>query len=185
MPGDDLIEEPAPAGTRAIGIVADRETVFDFLAQMGFGRAGWYSYDLLDNLGRRSAKTINPEWLVDQAGASVPGGPISFVAAVVERPVGYVLRLPQRKALGYTVDFVLAYRLDELTSSDGSVGTRLVSRAKVRIDGPGGRLASRLLLLGDGVMVRRQLLGIKQRCEALPREIRRLEPIVSERSTDA
>ena len=34
--------------------------VYPWLAQMGFGKAGWYSYDWLDNLGRKSATEIVP-----------------------------------------------------------------------------------------------------------------------------
>ena len=162
LPGDDLIEGPALVGSRAIDITADPEVIFDFLAQMGFNRAGWYSYDLLDNLGRKSATTIHPEWLVESAGESVPGGPITFVAAVVDRPKAYALHLPQRHALGYVIDFTLAYRLEAT-----NFGTRLLSRARLNIDGPAAPMVSRVLLLGDGVMVRRQLLGLKQRCEAV------------------
>lgn len=161
MPGDGLIDGPVRVGTNAIDIASDRHVVFDFLAQMGFNRAGWYSYDLLDNLGRKSATTIHQEWLVQVAGETVPGGPISFVAALVERPDAYVLQLPRRRTLGHTIDFTLAYQLDATAS-----GTRLTSRARLNVGGPAGRLLSKGLLFGDGVMVRRQLRGIRQRCEA-------------------
>ncbi len=162
LPGDDLIAGSAHVGTRSIDIAARPDMVFDFLAQMGFKRAGWYSYDLLDNLGRRSASTVHPEWLVEQAGEIVPGGPIEFLAVVVDRPTAFVLQVPQRRAVGYAVDFTLGYQLLPTTA-----GTRLISRVRIKIDGPAGRLLSSALLLGDGVMVRRQLLGIKKRCEAL------------------
>ena len=161
LPGDDLIKGPAHVGTRVIDISADRDLVFDFLAQMGFKRAGWYSYDLLDNLGRKSATTIHRDWLVESAGEIVPGGPIEFVAAVVERPVAYVLQLRQRRTLGHAVNFTLAYQLNETVT-----GTRLVSRARLHVDGPAGTMLSRALLFGDGVMVRRQLRGLRLRCEA-------------------
>lgn len=163
MPGDDLITgHGVEQGTRSIDIAADPDTVFDFLAQMGFGRAGWYSYDLLDNLGRTSARAINREWLVEAAGESVPGGPIRFVAAVVERPNAYALQVPTRTLGLHAVDFTLAYRLDPIDA-----GTRLVSRARIRIVGPAGSPATTALLLGDGAMVRRQLLGLRERCEAI------------------
>ena len=71
MPGDDLIAAPAVAGTRSITVASDAGLIFDFISQMGFGRAGWYSYDLLDNLGRRSADTVKPEWCVTTDGESV------------------------------------------------------------------------------------------------------------------
>ena len=161
LPGDDLLEGPVRVGTRSIDIAADREVVFDFLAQMGFGRAGWYSYDLIDNLGRKSVATIDRDWLVESAGEIVPGGPYDFVAAVVDRPAAYVLQLRRRKVLGHALDMTLAYRLDETES-----GTRLVSRARLKVDGPADWLLSRALIFGDGVMFRRQLLGLQERCEA-------------------
>ena len=37
---------------------------------MGVTRAGWYSYDLLDNLARRSAERILPEYQTIQGGSS-------------------------------------------------------------------------------------------------------------------
>jgi len=162
LPGDDLIDGPAHVGTRAIDIAAEPATVFDFLAQMGLGRAGWYSYDLLDNLGRKSATTIHDEWLVRSAGETVPGGPIHFVAAIVERPSAYALKIPPRRLLGYTVGFTLAYQLNPTAR-----GTRVVSRARINIAGPAGGLLTQALMFGDGLMVRRQLLGLKARCESL------------------
>ncbi len=175
--GDELIDGPGvEQGTRSIDITAEPAIVFDFLAQMGFGRAGWYSYDLLDNLGRTSARTINPEWVVSEAGASVPGGPIRFVAAVVERPSAYALQVPTRRVGLHTIDFTLAYRLDPVGD-----GTRLVSRARIRIDGPLGGPATTALVLGDGAMVRRQLLGLRERCESLV-EISRSDPSLGDRN---
>jgi hypothetical protein len=47
--------------TRAISIGAPPERVWPWLVQVGTKRAGWYSYDLLDNLGHRSARRIIPE----------------------------------------------------------------------------------------------------------------------------
>lgn len=165
MPGDELFIGPAHNGTRAITIEAPRSLVFDFIAQMGFGRAGWYSYDLIDNLGRPSASEVEPEWLVRQAGEPVPGGPIDFVAEIVERPSYYVLRLPTRHRFCYTIEFTLAYRLDEQTVPVPA--TRVVTRVRTSVVGPGGRLLGKMLLLGDGVMVRKQLLGLHRRCERL------------------
>lgn len=36
--------------------------VWRWLVQMGVDRAGWYSWDRLDNFGRRSAERVHPEW---------------------------------------------------------------------------------------------------------------------------
>jgi hypothetical protein len=60
MPGDDLIPDAAST-TRAISIAAPAERVWPWLVQLGYGRAGWYSYDWIDNDGRPSADRVVPE----------------------------------------------------------------------------------------------------------------------------
>src|SRR5690606_16683183 len=60
-PGDDLIAYPTAQSTMAVSLPAPPEEVWPWLVQMGCGRAGWYSWDLLDNGGRPSADRIVPE----------------------------------------------------------------------------------------------------------------------------
>jgi hypothetical protein len=50
MEGDGLISDPAFTTTRAIQIEADKEKVWPWIAQMGQGRGGFYSYTWLENL---------------------------------------------------------------------------------------------------------------------------------------
>ena len=59
MPGDDVVDRPSFIATRAVTVAAPPENIYPWLVQMGVGRAGWYSYDLLDNLGRRSAERLD------------------------------------------------------------------------------------------------------------------------------
>jgi hypothetical protein len=47
--------------THTIDIAAPPEAIWPWLTQMGCRRAGFYSIDLLDNGGRRSAREIHPE----------------------------------------------------------------------------------------------------------------------------
>ena len=48
--GDNLIAEPLVSLTHAITIDRPARNVWPWLSQMGAGsRAGWYSYDVLDN----------------------------------------------------------------------------------------------------------------------------------------
>ena len=47
MPGDDLVSSPTFCATRAITIHARPEDVWPWLVQMGYNRAGSYSYDLI------------------------------------------------------------------------------------------------------------------------------------------
>ncbi len=164
MPGDELIADPHVSADRAIALGAPPDAVFGWLTQMGFGRAGWYSYDWIDNLGRRSADRIHPEWQVEAAGETIPGGPIAFDVTHLHRGDHLVLAVLGQRVIGHRLSFTLAYRLDPI----GDGGTNLLTRARIRTDGPIGRAISIGLGLGDGIMVRRQLRGLAKRCGAAP-----------------
>ena len=75
LPSDDLVLAPTFNATRAITIEAPPELVWPWIVQMGLTRAGWYSYDLLDNLGRPSARRIIPELQDLEPGDIVPMSP--------------------------------------------------------------------------------------------------------------
>jgi hypothetical protein len=74
MPGDELEPIARVRATRAISVDAAPEAVWPWIVQIGFGRAGFYSYDLLDSLGRRSAETIIPELQSLHVGDWIPMG---------------------------------------------------------------------------------------------------------------
>ena len=92
MPGDELIERAHLVATRAVMIDAPAELVWQWLGQVGFGRAGFYSVDLIDNLGRRSASELRPEWQHSSVGdivapmAATATAATSFRVALSERP---------------------------------------------------------------------------------------------------
>jgi hypothetical protein len=50
LPGDDLIPRGDLAATRAITVHAAPDQVWPWIAQLGQGRGGFYSYDVLENL---------------------------------------------------------------------------------------------------------------------------------------
>jgi hypothetical protein len=75
FPGDDLIPNPRGVFTNAVTIHARPDQVWPWLAQMGAGRAGWYSYDRLDNGGEPSACRIVPELQHLEVGMVFPAGP--------------------------------------------------------------------------------------------------------------
>ena len=156
--GDHLCRDAALVATRSITISAPPQDVFPWIRQMGFGRAGWYSYDWLDNLGRKSATTIHEEWQTVEAGDKVPSGPISFTAAIVEAPRHFVLEITSLSKKLPKLHFTLAYEL-----RDDLQGTRLVTRMRSHCSFPFGSLFEKLILgPGDGLMLRRQLLTISK-----------------------
>ena len=75
LPGDETVARPSFNATRAVTIHAPAEAIYPWIVQMGVTRAGWYSYDLLDNLARKSAETILPEFQNLQIGDVIPMSP--------------------------------------------------------------------------------------------------------------
>ena len=64
-PGDDLVPAPLWSWTHAVEIGAPAERVWPWVAQIGADRAGFYSYQWLENLvgcNVRNAEAIHPEW---------------------------------------------------------------------------------------------------------------------------
>jgi hypothetical protein len=72
MPGDEVVERPNFVATRAVTIEATSEEVWPWLVQIGSGRAGFYSYDWIDNAGRPSAREIISEYQHIEVGDLVP-----------------------------------------------------------------------------------------------------------------
>jgi hypothetical protein len=72
MPGDEIVERPTFNATRAVTVKAPPSMIWPWIVQIGFGRAGWYTYDLLDNFGRPSARRIVPEFQQIRVGDVIP-----------------------------------------------------------------------------------------------------------------
>ena len=157
MPGDDLLDKAQFVATRAISIAAPPDRVWPWLVHVGFGRAGFYSYDLLDNLGHHSTDEVLAEFQSPSVGdlAAPMTAPAddrtAFRVASIEEPSVLVWNKP---------DSTWAWRL----TSDGRGSTRLVTRLKARYD-PGPFLPVTVLLMevGDFPMMRRMLRGIAER----------------------
>lgn len=49
-PGDELVSDPDTVYTRAIEIAATPSDIWPWIVQFGFGRAGFYSYEILERL---------------------------------------------------------------------------------------------------------------------------------------
>ena len=96
LPGDELIASPDLTATRAITVRAAVEEVWPWIAQLGQGRGGFYSYDILENLvgcGIHSADRILPEWQTIQVGDEVKLHPeVPLEVAVVLPGRALVLR---------------------------------------------------------------------------------------------
>lgn len=62
LTGDSLISNPIAMCTDGIYIETPPDAIWPWLMQMGCLRAGWYSYDFLDNAAVPSLSRIVPEW---------------------------------------------------------------------------------------------------------------------------
>ncbi|WP_454788281.1 hypothetical protein [Mycolicibacterium lutetiense] len=142
LPCDALSPSAAVSADRAITIDAPPGTVFGWLCQL---RVAPYSYDLLDNFGRRSPRTRDPELsrlkvgqhfmqlftlhsFVDEEHVTLQSGKVTVTYAVQEH---------------------------------GRNGARL--HVRVRFGGP--PIIGCALALGDVVMMRKQLLTLRELAE--------------------
>jgi hypothetical protein len=94
---DAIVPDPVFTSTHAITIDAPPEHVWPWIAQMGSGRAGWYSWDVIDNGGTPSSKSIVPALQTVAPGdimPAVPGAKDAFVVAAVEPYRDLVLTVP-------------------------------------------------------------------------------------------
>lgn len=162
MPGDELIRGRRWRATRAVEIAAGAESVWPWLAQMGAGRAGWYSYDLVDNGGTPSAREIRPELQTLRVGDRMRFTAGSEDAFTVRRvDPGRCLVLASRVPAGVVVATFVIHPLGEQRS-------RLVHRVQFSIRPHPAALGwAALMDAGDFVMARRSLLGIRDRAEQL------------------
>jgi hypothetical protein len=96
LAGDDLIPNPDLVATRAITVHAGADQVWLWIAQLGQGRGGFYSYDALENLvgcDIHSADRVVPEWQDIKVGDQVKLHPeVGLGVAVVEQGSALVLR---------------------------------------------------------------------------------------------
>ena len=158
MPGDENIPDATLDTTRAITIQARPEEIWPWLVQMGSGRAGWYSYDRIDNGGHPSADHIIPELQIPlKPGDMLTTNPHGFKIMAVEEN-HYLVLGPQ-----------ISWAIALYPQSDGS--TRLVERLHARYywRRPMGIVWAIMLDVGDFIMMRNMLLNLKGRVEAQPR----------------
>jgi hypothetical protein len=166
LPGDELVARADLTATRAITIHADTEAVWPWIAQLGQGRGGFYSYDVLENLmgcDIHSADRIVPEWQSITVGANVNLHPdVALTAALVQPGRALVLRgaVPVgRKPPPY--DFTWAFVL----SGKAGGPTRLVVRERYGYTRWWTPLLVEPVALISFVMSRRMMRGIKHRAQ--------------------
>ncbi len=175
MPGDNLVASPKLTSTRAIDINAPAEQVWPWIIQMGYGRAGWYNYDIISRClgmadyvdGWRSCQRIVPE--------------------LQDLQIRDRLRLSRRK--GYVVADIKSHQLLVLYGKgtgnshswvyvcepcSNGVKTRLIVRHRNKYSGWLDKILFECLDIGFFFMERSHLLGLKRRAEENPSYAARL-----------
>lgn len=161
MPGDDIVCKPSFNATRAVKINAPVENIYPWIVQMGVNRAGWYSYDLLDNLARRSAEDIYPEHQDLEVGDLIPMSPDGKQGIWV-KDFSYPEWILWWDKIGDTSWTWGIY-------SAGESSSRLVTRVRVKYRWFSPEILFNLIIeFFDILMMRKCMLGIKRRAEALP-----------------
>lgn len=155
LPCDDLCATPRDVWLRAVTVRANRATVFRWLCQL---KIAPYSYDTLDNFGRRSPRTLTPG-----ADDLRVGQPVMTIFELVDFTPQQHLTIQMRSSKGLRLfgEFFITYAV-----FDHPAGSRLV--AKLLIDDSGGPLVAlrrRALAWGDLAMMRRQLLTLRTLAE--------------------
>jgi hypothetical protein len=179
MPGDDLVRRPKLGYTRAITIDSPRSEVWRWLAQIGQGRGGLYSYDALENLvGCRihSADEILDEHQELAAGDIIRSGPDKFPCWMVmaAEPPDHLVLLgagtPSAVAVPETVDqpppknYAAATWQWQLRPRLDGAQTRLVVRQRLTYS-PNQALIWRVVEPINFAMERKMLNGLKARSE--------------------
>jgi hypothetical protein len=77
LAGDELLSDGVAEVTDGVTILASPQQIWPWLLQMGCRRAGYYSFDWLDNGGARSSRELVPELLELSIGQVLPAAPES------------------------------------------------------------------------------------------------------------
>lgn len=154
-PCDAFVRRVDEACWRGVTVHADAATVFRWLCQL---KVAPYSYDWIDNRGRRSPRTLT-------AGAEnlAIGARVMSIFELVAFDPGRHLTLTTRRFASRVLPIVaVTYAVHPVGPRETRLLVKLVFEAR-----PGllGGAAKALLPWGDLVMMRRQLLNLKALAE--------------------
>jgi len=150
-PCDDFVTSPTLQAWRGVRVEAAAASLWPWVTQV---RLAPYSYDWIDNRGRRSPREL--------AGLPEPRVGDSFTTAG-GRAVGRIVSVdPPQQLTGAIMGAFMSYVL----VPQGPCVTRLLLKVVMRTT----RLGAVGLSVGDLVMARRQLLNLKQLAERQQRQ---------------
>jgi hypothetical protein len=149
-PCDEVIRAPTLEAWRGVTVRASADRVWPWVAQI---RLAPYSYDWIDNLGRRSPSELR--------GLPEPRAGEPFTAAFGGRTAGRILSAETCVQL---TGMIMGAAMSYVLVPDGDATTRLL----LKVAAPGRPAMMPLLCVGDLVMSRRQLRTLARLAEASP-----------------
>ena len=154
FPCDEWVAAPTMEAWRGVSVDTSAADLWPWITQV---RLAPYSYDWIDNLGRRSPQSLR--------GLDEPQVGENFTCAAGLR-LGRILSVtPQHQLTGRIAGTVISYVLVEKRSDQPR--TRLLMKLVTDMT----RLLALPLGLGDLVMARRQLLNFKRLAESSQRDL--------------
>jgi hypothetical protein len=174
LPSDARVARPRLAYTRAITIHAPPDAVWPWLVQIGYGRAGWYSYDGLERLveaadfvdGHTSVARIVPELQTLRVGDTIrlaKDSSPAFVVAEIDPNRALILVGDPASSPDASTAICWQWYLEPL--KDGA--TRLLVRQRLTFAPTvKNRAMWYVVELLNFIMERKMLKGIKHRAEA-------------------
>jgi hypothetical protein len=159
LEGDVIVKTPHFIATRAVTIKAPAHEVWKWIVQIGSARAGWYSLDWIDNGGVPSSKKILPEFQKIEVGYFIPFTPDQKNGMWVKefQENRYILWW-DKKGNGTWGWYLRQY-------ANGQ--TRLITRLRTKYDFSFPWMLYYLFYdFGDIIMMRKCMLGIKERAES-------------------
>ena len=159
FPCDGLIVQPDAALYRGVTIEASPGIVFRWLCQM---RAAPYSYDWIDNAGRQSPRELSPgldNLAVGQDVMSI----FNLAGFEQDRHLTIRLKAPSSAAQVFG-DVAASYFIVPNAADSCRLLVKLIAKYP---QGSKGRVMRALLPWGDLIMMRRQLLNLKQLAEEM------------------
>ena len=158
LTGNEIVKKPHFVATRAVTINAPANEVWKWIIQIGSARAGWYSIDRIDNGGVPSANEILPEFQKIEVGYFIPFTPNQkhgmWVKEYIENE--YILWWDKKNTMSW------GWFLKQSENNQ----TRLITRLRIRYKFTFPWILFYILTdLGDFIMMRKCMLGIKERAE--------------------
>jgi hypothetical protein len=171
LPGDDTFADQPVMSTRALTVDAPPSAVWPWLIQVGYGRAGWYSYDFVERLlfaGKyaegHSATRIHPKLQRLSVGDEVPfGRAVSFPVTALDPE--------QHLGIGswsFVLEQLPGARTRLLVRTRGEGWIRPLFNGIPVLQGTGTVIDYAIGEPLHHLMERRMMLGLAQRAERTP-----------------